>query len=115
MIILTSIHIVHTTYGRSLRANVRTPSSQILNSSQKGGWYGNASSASNFGPDSISPTASNMLYSFVLLRLGAAMLDDERGEFVERVNASVNWREAHSATKTEEDIIIIKGRSSATS
>mmetsp|Transcript_20310 Transcript_20310/g.30464 ORF Transcript_20310/g.30464 Transcript_20310/m.30464 type:complete len:111 (-) Transcript_20310:70-402(-) len=99
--------------GRSLRANVRTPSSQILNSSQKGGWYGNASSASNFGPDSISPTASNMLYSFVLLRLGAAMLDDERGEFVERVNASVNWREAHSATKTE-DIIIIKGRSSAT-
>jgi hypothetical protein len=62
-----------------------------------------------------------MLYSFVLLRLGAAMmLDDESGEFVERVNASVNWREAHSATKTGsglafEDIIVIKGRSSATS
>ena len=100
---------MHTTYGRSLIANVRTPSSQMLNSSQKGGWYGKAFSASNFGPDRMSPTASKMLYNSVFTRR----------EFVEVVNAFVDWIEAqqYNATKTqmyspafEEDIMVSSGR-----
>ena len=55
----------------------------------------------------MSPTASNMLYNSVLIRLGALMILDD---FLERVNASVDWREAtHDATKTEMSSLAFEG------
>ena len=56
----------------------------------------------------MSPTASNILFNSVLIRR----------EFVEGINASVDWIEAHNATKTEmyrpafedDDIMVSSGR-----
>ena len=52
------------THGLSLTANVLTPFEQDM-SLQNGGSNGRFVSASNFGPLSMSPTASSRLYSSV--------------------------------------------------
>ena len=60
--------IIIYTHGLSFTANVLTPFEQDM-SLQNGGSNGRFFSASNFGPLSMSPTASSRLYNSVLVGL----------------------------------------------